>query len=331
MRIGINPKKNAKIQTKWAYHHVVIPVFIPSEDDYYKDAFTILKICLESLYQTIHQKTKITVINNASTAKVQYYLRSQLACGNIYRLIEYAENQGKVDPVINILKGSLESLVTVSDCDVLFIAGWQQEVEKIFVNFPHVGVVSPMPQPDLLNYFTTWSWYYGFLTRSIKQIECRDTESIIKFKLSIGRPIALSEFEKKPFAIERNNVEAIIGAGHFCVTYNRNVFKFIPEGSSGAEFDGAEKMFLDKPVFDGGFLSLATIKGWVFHMGNTPEKWMYEVLQGNSNFISSFTEGIFVQNGIKFKLNVFKKIIVKLLRSNKRKYKFFRMINRLKK
>lgn len=331
MRIGVNPQKKLKIITKEAYHHVIIPVFIPSEEDYYKHSFLVLKLCIDSLYQTIHPKTKITIINNASISKVQAFLRKQLSDGKIYRLIEYAENQGKVDPIINILKGSFEDLITISDSDVLFSAGWQQEVEKIFVNFPHVGLASPMPQPDLRNYFSTWSWYYGFLTKSIKRIECRDVQSITKFKESVGRSTDLSEVEKKPFAIERNNVEAIIGAGHFCVTYNKNVFKFIPEGSSGVEFEGAEKIFLDKPVFDGCFLSLATVKGWVYHMGNTPEKWMHEILKSNDGFISRPTEGIFIQDGIKFKLNVFKKIIVKFLESNKRKDRIFNIINRLTK
>jgi hypothetical protein len=44
MRVGLNPIYSKNIITKEAYHRVIIPVYIPSLDGYYKDSFRILEL-----------------------------------------------------------------------------------------------------------------------------------------------------------------------------------------------------------------------------------------------------------------------------------------------
>ena len=46
MRKGINPQKNSEVTTTEYYHKVIVPVYVPHQEEYYKDAFKILKICL---------------------------------------------------------------------------------------------------------------------------------------------------------------------------------------------------------------------------------------------------------------------------------------------
>ena len=61
MRLGFNPHKD-KIQEVSDYgHQVVIPVYIPNQEGYFKDSFTILKLCLNSLFKTSHIQTYFTV------------------------------------------------------------------------------------------------------------------------------------------------------------------------------------------------------------------------------------------------------------------------------
>lgn len=324
MRIGTNPMKYSRLTIKEAYHRIIIPVYIPSDEGYFEKSYEVLKLCINSLLQTIHDKTLITIINNNCNSDVTIYLRELLELKKIDQLVEYQENKGKVDPVVSVMKGSLESLITITDCDVLFKFGWQNAVETIFSNFPKVGMVSPLPAPGIRHYFSSWSWLFGLINLSIKRKKNNDIESLINFKKSIGlTDVTLNNFEKYPFVLRKKNIEAIIGAGHFCATYNKNIIKYIPESSSGIYFNGAEELFLDKPVEIGRFLRLATSKGYVFHMGNKPENWMYKVLNENLNFKET-SQNIVIGKGYNFFL-----IPIKFIVSNKYSLKLVeRLFNR---
>ena len=53
MRVGSNPHKD-KPQDESVYsHQVIIPVYIPNQEEYFKDSFKIFKLCIESLFATI--------------------------------------------------------------------------------------------------------------------------------------------------------------------------------------------------------------------------------------------------------------------------------------
>lgn len=182
MREGINPQKLKDLELVDAYHHVLIPVHIPELEGYYLQSFEVLQLCLRSLLGTIHEKTIVTIINNGSCAKVTQYMRELKDAGQIYKLIDYSKNQGKVDPIIAAMQGCREELITVSDCDVLFTAGWQQAVEKVFRAFPRAGFVSPLPQPSLAYYHTQWSWYYGLSRNCIKRIPLPDADTLLTLR-----------------------------------------------------------------------------------------------------------------------------------------------------
>jgi hypothetical protein len=49
MRIGSNPEKTNNSIILDNYHRIVIPVYIPNFEGYFKDAFEIFKLCLDSL------------------------------------------------------------------------------------------------------------------------------------------------------------------------------------------------------------------------------------------------------------------------------------------
>ena len=51
MRVGFNPNKDKNLVRSDYYHKIIIPVYIPNFEGYFKDSFRIFKICLESLYK----------------------------------------------------------------------------------------------------------------------------------------------------------------------------------------------------------------------------------------------------------------------------------------
>lgn len=319
MRIGDNPMKEQKLAGNNCTHRVIMPVYIPNAEGYFKHAFDVLKLSIGSLLQTVHEKTAITIIDNACSHEVSAYLQGLLETKKIDQLVQNAINKGKVDPIVGIMRGSLEPLLTLSDADVLFKQGWQQEVEKVFNAIPGVGMVSPLPQPSLFRYYSKWSWYFGFIKKCFTIKDNEDLDAVKHFKESTVGFTGFEDVEKKPLGIHYNGVDAIIGAGHFCATYNRNVVKYIPGHSSGNEFYGAESLFLDKPVEDAGLLRLATTKGWVYHIGNTIEHWMDDIVQYNlqhpKQAPSNIVQHVVNLKGVSYKLKFINTIIGNIVTS----------------
>lgn len=322
MRVGHNPQRTKSLNKQNYLHRIIIPVYIPdSNEEYFKHAFQVLKLCINSLLSSIHPKTFITIIDNASKDEIKSYLNQLLTENKIQQLVRYNTNQGKVDPVVSIMKGALEPLITISDADVLFKKGWQQSVEEVFVNIPHVGIVSPIAQPGLLRYYSVWSWYFGYKKNCFVKQPIEDRDALIKLKYSLGQDAEFSEIEQEPIGIKYNGVKAIIGSGHFCATYHKAVIPFIPNYSSGNQFLNAEELFLDKPVEDAGLMRLATNFGWVYHIGNVPENWMQEVVDENIKNNKKIEPNTTLEdiNVHSLKNNFFtkKKILYKIIRSTR--------------
>jgi hypothetical protein len=74
MRVGFNPYKDLVHKNSNYFHHIVIPVYVPNQEDYFKDSFEILKLSLASLFRTIHNKTYVTIVNNGSCKVIVDYL-----------------------------------------------------------------------------------------------------------------------------------------------------------------------------------------------------------------------------------------------------------------
>ena len=66
MRVGFNPHKDQEESISEYFHQVIVPVYIPNFEGYFKDSFIIFKLCLQSIFDTTHNKTFITIVNNGS-------------------------------------------------------------------------------------------------------------------------------------------------------------------------------------------------------------------------------------------------------------------------
>ena len=119
MRIGFNPYKDQVLFKSDYLHQIIIPVFIPNQEGYFKDSFAILKLCLDSLLATVHGKTFITVVNNGSDIIVVNYLDSLLKEKKIQELI-HTQNIGKLNAILKGMAGNNIELITIADSDVMF-------------------------------------------------------------------------------------------------------------------------------------------------------------------------------------------------------------------
>lgn len=116
MRIGENPNKNINSEiSSLIYHRIIIPVFIPSlKESYFKSSLEILKLNLESLIYTVHDRTRITVVNNGSCSEVREYLEKiHLKEPKFDQLYHSKINLGKINAVYSAVKSNTEELFTI--------------------------------------------------------------------------------------------------------------------------------------------------------------------------------------------------------------------------
>lgn len=185
MRIGFNPHKD-KLNEKIAYNHqIIIPVYIPNQEGYFKDSFQVLKICLESLFKTIHSSTFITIVNNGSCREVVSYLDELFATSKINELI-HTENIGKLNAILKGLAGNEIELVTIADCDVMFLENWQMETIAVYNNFPKTGVVGLVPQYKTFGYCCGNVIVENLFSKKLSFTKLKNLEALKKFYFSIG-------------------------------------------------------------------------------------------------------------------------------------------------
>ena len=274
MRIGYNPYKDQQQEPSTYFHQIVIPVFIPNQEGYFKDSFKILKFCLESLFSTIHDKTFITIVNNGSGNFVKDYLNELLEVGRIQEVI-HTQNIGKLNAILKGLVGNNIELVTISDADVLFLPHWQKETSRVFSQLPKAGVVGIVPQ------FKTYEVNCGtvifdtFFNKKLKFVPVKNTNALIRFYDSVGWDRNYNQdYLKYNLGLEVNpDLTVLIGSGHFVATYKKDMFQEIIT-YLGYKLGGASEGYLDKAPLKKGYWRLTTQDNYAYHMGNTIESWM---------------------------------------------------------
>ena len=287
MRKGTNPEKeNFDILIK-NYHRIIIPIYIPHFEGYFSDSFEILKLCIQSLLLTVHDKTRITLYNNGSHPLVKEYIDELYQKeGYIDQVFHSKENLGKINAYLSAAKSNVAPLITVTDADVFFKNNWQSSVEKIFIDFKEAGMVSPVPSSKAFKNFVNANWYYGFFKGKIRFKDVADPEGLKNFDVSLGnaKPLYDAIHLKQYMVLSNKKNEAVMGCGHFLATLRREVFDKGPNEPSYIKIHGGiENKFIDFPNEELGFLRLATKKNYAYHLGNTVEDWMYKELESMPN------------------------------------------------
>lgn len=290
MRIGSNPQKSERKIKLTTHHRIVIVIYLPNEEGFYKNSFEVFKMCLDSLVSTINSYAAITVVNNGSHKKVIDFLNIYLAEKRIDTLISHTTNIGKIDALIGAARGSREKYITLTDADILFTSGWQEKVEDVFANFSNVGSVSPIPvRTGLL--FGTSSVLKQVLLRKIKYLSepiIENFEAYNRYLQSINWDLE-TENDKKWNVVEKNKCKANIGSGHQVLTIDRDIlFTTIPTNPSLTLVGGtSENDYVDFPIDKANKLRLATYHNYAYHMGNKLENWMIDLQNINKKSVLS--------------------------------------------
>lgn len=276
MRKGTNPEKNNSYVRPIAHHRIILPVYIPTLSGYYENLLEILALSLESLCLSTKDKGYVTVVSNGCSSTVVEKLREWYGAGWFHQLVINKENLGKVDGTVSLARGSVEEFITISDSDVLFRPGWIQEVEHIFATFPEAGFVSPTPAPHLVWNYTSATILGGLLNRELFFGDYVSEDAMQKFAESVGTP---SFIKGNQYVVQRGATLACVGAGHFVFTIRKKLLEGIPKDASRTTLScDADKIWFDIPPDRMGYWRLSTLQGFAYHMGNTPEPWMYEEL-----------------------------------------------------
>jgi len=274
MRIGHNPHKDEVISKSEYLHQIIIPVFIPYQEGYFKDSFAILKLCLESLFATVHSKTFITVVNNGSDEVVTEYLDGLVKENKIQELI-HTQNIGKLNSILKGLAGNNITLVTISDSDVLFLDKWQEETVKVFKSIRKAGVVGIVPQFKMYKSNCSNVLFDTIFRSKVKFIPVKNKKALIRFYDSLGWQRDYNNdylLYNLGFKVNQDQ-NVLIGCGHFVATYKKDIFDEI---KTYIEFKmgGSSEGYLDKAPLRKDYWRLNTHDNFAYHMGNTIEDWM---------------------------------------------------------
>lgn len=275
MRIGYNPHKDKPQDTSEYIHQVIIPVYIPNFDGYFKDSFEIVQRCLNSLFFTSHNKTFFTVVNNGSCKEIANYLNQLFQQQKIHEVI-HTENIGKLNSVMKGLVGNNIKLVTISDSDVLFLENWQVETVAVFNAFPKAGVVGIVPQFRSYSHFCGNIIFDNLFSKKLVFTKVINPVALQNFYKSIGWDDDYNKaYLKWNLTLENKSKKAIVGSGHFVATYRKEIFDEVVayhRYKMGAD----SEHYLDEIPLKKGMWRLTTLDNYAYHMGNIIENWMKE-------------------------------------------------------
>jgi hypothetical protein len=277
MRIGYNPHKDKAILQSDYLHQVVIPVYIPHQEGYFKDSLEILQLCLQSLLKTVHNKTYITVVNNGSCKVVMDYLDQLYHEGQIQELI-HTENIGKLNAILKGLAGNNIELVTIADADVLFLDNWQSETTKVFRALPKAGVVGIVPQFNMFKNKCGNVLFDNLFNTKLKFIPIQSFEGLIRFYDSIGWDRSYNkDYLKYGLGLEYNEVKVYVGSGHFVATYKKQMFQEM-KSYLHYKLGGDSENYLDTLPLQYDYWRVTTYDNYAYHMGNVLEDWMTKIV-----------------------------------------------------
>lgn len=292
MRIGNNPHKDEAIQQSDYLHQVIIPVYIPHQEGYFKDSLKIFQLCLQSLFKTVHDKTYITVVNNGSCKVVMDYLDQLYHEGLIQELI-HSENIGKLNAVLKGLAGNNIELVTIADADVLFLDNWQFETTKVFRALPKAGVVGIVPQFNMFKNKSGTIIFDNFFNKKLKFNPILSPEGLIRFYDSIGWDRSYNkDYLKYGLGFEHNEVKVYVGSGHFVATYKKQMFREM-KSYLHYKLGGDSENYLDTLPLQHDYWRVTTYDNYAYHMGNVIEDWMTKITHVencNTKIDSSFRQ-----------------------------------------
>lgn len=318
MRKSKNESKDKLINIRQCAHRVIIPLYVPHEDGYYKDSFKIFEICLRSVIKTAKSPLKISVISDTCAKNLNRRLVELKEEGLIDELILESENLGKINSVLRALRNTQERLITITDADVLFLNGWENAVINVFESFPNAGVVCPVPVFRTQFRLTSNIWMKYLYSKKLGFSPVKNPEALTKFAKSIGwSRLDLGWKDVIATLKAKNGNIAVLGSSHFVATYKREVFDYLPKEDTVYKLGGdSEFLYTDLPVKKVGGFRLATYDNYAYHLGNTMEDWIekeYVKLKEEEKEYKSF-DNLKVLKRKRFEFFISEKIVDKIMK-----------------
>ncbi len=281
MRTGSNPAKDQPELPPYGRHRIIVPIFVPALSGYFEHALEILELSLDSLRRTASGRASITLIANGCVPDVLRKLQTEFAHDWVDQVVINRSNRGQVDAVASAARGCFEDLITVADGDALFLPGWLEALEEIFLRFPECGVASPFPTPNLAWKDTSATVIGAWLRGELRVEKVVPEADLDRFAASVGTPgIFRQKVRDRQLVVRRNGFTACVGSGHLVFTMRREVIAGIPPEPCLRALDGwAARRWLDEPGDRLGFWRFSTTRAYAYHMGNSPEEWMYKELE----------------------------------------------------
>jgi len=293
MRKGVNPTKGGKPVVKEPCdHRIIIPVHIPHEKEYFKDAYKIFELCIFSILKTAKSKVKVSIISNKCSYEINQRLLKFCDEHQIDELIIEKEGIGKINSLLKAIRTVEERLITITDADVLFLNNWEDEVVKVFEAFPKAGAVCPVPVYRKHMDLTANIWSTHLFSNRLKFQKVKDVDALEMFAKSIGWTHLPEEFGDSIGTLQSKNGEtAVLGCSHFVATYKREVFDALPKNNSAFLIDGdSEFLYMDKPVVLMDGYRLSTYSNNAYHLGNVLEPWMQDAFDNLKQIESIFID-----------------------------------------
>lgn len=329
MRIGNNPNRDKKIDDNTCMHRIIIPVYVPNLETYYKESFQVFKICITSVLKTKLTKSAITIVNNGCCKEVCEYINHLFIDDKINEVI-HTDNVGKVNSILKAIRTSIEPYITIADADILFKEQWLEKTINIFNNYPKVGVVGLIPQFKMYEYLGYNVISDNIFNSKLKFTKVKDSGGLKHFYKSIGwKDDYNKNYLKYNLSINNKKSKALVGSGHCVATYKRVLFDNNIKFSEFVLGGNSEGVYLDKPCVEKDLWRLTTEENLAYHMGNSVdtvlEEYVKDLKVNSSNSVFKFLEYDKNKSFYKIKYFIKTKLMRRLLKINVVKEFFFRI------
>lgn len=278
-RIGQNP---ARLGIK-AYQPQKLGVatitYIPSQDGYFRDSLSILKICLDSIICNTSEPFDLLVFDNGSCAEIKEELNLLHRNGTIRWLIQVDKNLGKTGAQNWMFSAMPNEWICYTDSDVLFRKGWLEASRELIHHFPGAGMVGAQPCFfDVLK--GKGRAHLPLLASKRYRLESWKPDTAVVEEYCVGIN-ASRELAAKYHACRLDNIrdgrdgyQAGLGASHMQFLIPSELARRILPLPYQSGLNPEEDRELDLRIDKTGALHLSTLKPYVVHMGNVLDEWV---------------------------------------------------------
>jgi hypothetical protein len=256
---------NQKVPVKFPEIIGAVITHLPDQKDYHGVRMRVVQTCLTSMRKHAGRRLPIFIWDNGSCKELINWLLNEFKP----EWLMISPNLGKSNAraaVMRILPG--ESVVCMSDDDMLYYPGWLDPQLDILNTYPNVGIVSgwPVRRSMGINNGNTikWAETYAKITKGRFITDQEEGD----YATSIGnKPISIHEMflNQMDIMAEYQGIKAYCTSQH--CQFIARVKTVAPFCVESEEAMATERPF-DKSIDDAHLLRLTTVKRVTRHIGN---------------------------------------------------------------